>query len=45
MSDVFQALSSSVRREILAMLKEKDLSAEQSIQDSNENGFNNVTEI
>ncbi|WP_448565057.1 autorepressor SdpR family transcription factor [Thalassotalea ganghwensis] len=27
MSDVFQALSSSVRREILTMLKEKDLSA------------------
>ena len=27
MSDVFQALSSSVRREILAMLKENDLSA------------------
>ncbi|WP_206484170.1 autorepressor SdpR family transcription factor [Thalassotalea sp. G2M2-11] len=27
MSDVFQALSSPVRREILALLKEKDMSA------------------
>lgn len=27
MTDVFQALSSSVRREILSMLKEKDMSA------------------